>query len=270
MRSRHFPLAKLRRCATVSIVVAALFTLGAGPVMHPDHEIPSDMRFGDHWGYAGDIGPAHWGRLSMAFGLCDRGRNQSPVDIAAAVQSGLPALRFDYRPAPLRLVNNGHTIQFNYGRGSYLSIDGKQFELLQLHFHSPSEHRLGGAAYVMEVHLVHSDEQGDLAVVAALFREGRPSAFIESLWNKLPARVAEVTAHDMSLNAADLLPADKSYYRYHGSLTTPPCAEGIDWLVLKSPAELSRDQVAKFRSLIGENARPVQPLHGRTVLQQRQ
>ncbi len=269
MRSRHRSLEAARQC-TIAIILSTTFTLGAGPVMHPAHEVPPDMRFGQHWGYVGDIGPARWGSLATAFGLCGRGQNQSPIDIAQTAASAPPGLVFDYKPTPLRLINNGHTIQFNCGRGSYLTIDGKKFELLQLHFHSPSEHRIAGSSFAMEAHLVHSGENGELLVVAALFKEGRPSDFIDALWNNLPANVNALSAPGISLNATDLLPANRRYYRYDGSLTTPPCSEGVHWLVLASPVEVSRGQVDRFRSLIGENARPVQPLHGRTVLQQRQ
>lgn len=224
---------------------------------------------GHHWSYDGDTGPAHWSDLEHDFRGCSLGKTQSPIDIQdkQARPADLPAIRFDYHPAPLKIVDNGHTIQVNYeDRKSSISVGGHRYALLQFHFHKPSEERLNGKAYDMVAHLVHRDDRGRLAVVAVLLAGGSANPLVQTLWAHLPAQKDKESAPaSVRVNAADLLPRAKGYYTFAGSLTTPPCSENVTWFVLKTPATVSPDQVERFGLQYPMNARPVQPLNDRVV-----
>ena len=220
-----------------------------------------------HWGYDGEVAPEHWGDLSPDFAACAAGKEQSPVDIPATAAVNPPGLRFNYEPSALNIVNNGHTIQVNYNGGSTLEFDGAAYPLLQFHLHALSEHTLNGAHTAMELHLVHKDGNGRIAVVGVMIEEGAHNPTYETILAHMPVESGEPeTIHGASLNSAELLPAERSYYRYNGSLTTPPCTEGVTWFVLAVPVELSTAQVAAFQHLYDHNYRPVQPLNGRTFL----
>ena len=191
---------------------------------------------------------------------------QSPIGISITEKTKLDSINFNYYATPLRIINNGHTIQVNYGSGSSISIGNKKYELIQFHFHSPSEHKLNGKIYDMEAHLVHKGEDGKLAVVAVFMEEGKGNDFIKTLWSNFPKEVGkEHAVTDMKINANQLLPKHTIYYTYSGSLTVPPCSEIVNWFVLKTPIEVSKTQVEKFTSIIKKSARPIQPLHGRVV-----
>jgi carbonic anhydrase len=221
---------------------------------------------GGHWSYTGETGPAHWGDLSEAYHACAAGTRQSPVDIRAAAPHHGPAVALSYETSPLRLVNNGHTVQVNYADGSTLTVDGKTYSLAQFHFHSPSEHTRDGEHAVMEAHLVHQADDGSLAVVGVFLKEGAENPMIARIWDHLPDAVNhEVHVPEVRVNVADLLPAELAYLNYDGSLTTPPCTEGVTWLVVDGSVEVSRAQADRFLALIHPNARPVQPLNDRAV-----
>jgi len=243
---------------TTAWVAASLFSL-AGAVLAGDV----------HWGYAGPIGPEHWGSLSPEFAVCASGRNESPVNIVHAIEAELPPLAIDYRPGGGEVVNNGHTLQVNYASGSTLVLDGHTYELKQFHFHAPSENQVDGKSFALEGHLVHADADGALAVVAVLYEPGAENAALAAFWDQLPAKAGGKARLATPVDAASLLPAGRDYYRYNGSLTTPPCSEGVVWLVMKEPASVSEPQVAAFSAALGgtPNNRPVQPLHARVVLQ---
>lgn len=220
-----------------------------------------------HWGYDGDVGPEYWGALSPEFATCAEGREQSPVDIPATAPVNPPQLRFDYRPSELNIVNNGHSIQINYEPGSTLEAAGAVYELVQFHLHGLSEHTLNGAYTAMELHLVHKDAGGRIAVIAVMIEEGAHNPAYEPILANMPAEEGDpLTVPGTTANASQLLPVEQSYYRYNGSLTTPPCTEGVAWFVLATPVELSTTQIAAFRSLYDHNYRPVQPLYERTFL----
>jgi len=222
---------------------------------------------GPHWGYSGEAGPANWGKLKEEYALCGRGRNQSPVNITDSVEAQRPEIKISYDSTPLKVLNNGHTIQANYGAGSSIEVDGIQFDLLQFHFHSPSENVFNGENFPMEVHFVHKDKDGNLAVIGVMFKEGANNPVIDLIWNNLPTEINKVNTQDnIWFNGIDVLPAKRDYYRFSGSLTTPPCSEGVRWLVMKEPVEISKAQVDKFLSIIGENARPVQGMHARRIM----
>ena len=221
---------------------------------------------GAHWGYAGDEGPAHWAELSPDYAAC-AGRNQSPVNLTGFTEASLAPITFRYEAGGTEVINNGHTVQVNYAPGSSIQVDGRTFKLLQFHFHAPSENRINGRAFPMEAHFVHADEDGNLAVVAVMFEEGAENPALAPAWSAMPAHAGGRHALVTAMDAAAILPRQRGYYRYNGSLTTPPCTEGVRWLVMKQPVTASRAQIAAFRqALHGPNNRPVQPLHARVIL----
>ena len=242
--------------AVVAICLSLSGTKGLAAEGHP------------HWSYGGETGPGKWAKLENEFSACGLGKTQSPIDIRdAAVKRGdLPAIGFDYKPSPLKIVDNGHTVQISYAPGSSITADGKRYELVQFHFHKPSEEKLNGKSSAMVAHLVHKDADGKLAVVAVLLATGQENPLIKTLWANIPKdKEKEVEAASVTINVADLLPKDKAYYTFAGSLTTPPCSEGVTWFVLKHPTSVSRAEVDRFGKLYRMNARPTQPLNGREV-----
>jgi len=219
-----------------------------------------------HWEYEGPNGPAHWGALDPAYHTCVAGTHQSPIDIHDARSGDLPAISFAYHPSALKLIDNGHTIQVMYAPGSFISVAGKQYELQQFHFHHPAEEEVSGASYPMVAHLVHKSADGKLAVVAVLLAEGSANDFVERLWKHLPqGQGKEISVPGDSVDVSTLLPAARGYFTYSGSLTTPPCSEGVTWFVLKSPVQISQSEIAAFAKKYPHNARPIQPLHGRVI-----
>lgn len=220
------------------------------------------------WSYVGATGPAKWAKLEKNFAACAAGKTQSPINIpdAEARKGDLSPLLFDYRPSPLRIIDNGHTIQINYAPGSTISVEGKRYELIEFHFHKPSEEKISGKGHDMEAHLVHKGKDGKFAFVAVLLDEGKENALIKTLWSNLPqAKDKESVVDAVKINAIDLLPRDKGYYTFAGSLTTPPCSEDVKWFVLKTPTQISADEIARFARAYPMNARPVQDLNGRDI-----
>ena len=218
------------------------------------------------WSYSGATGPAHWKDVSPESAVCGLGKHQSPIDIRNTVKARLPAIEFHYAATPLRIVDNGHTIMVSYAAGSSIVVDGTSYELQQFHFHKPSEERVRGRSFPLVAHLVHKNAKGELAVVAVLLKQGKENAFLASVWKNLPAaKDVETAPAGVSINAADLLPAQRGYYTFTGSLTTPPCSENVTWFVLKAPSEASAEQVDLFGQHYSHNARPVQPLNDRVV-----
>ncbi len=243
------------------IVTACVGVLCAGSALASGH--------GAHWGYTGSEGPQYWGDLSSKYELCKAGHNQAPVNIKDTVEASLNPIVFHYQESSLDMVDNGHTIQTNYAPGSSIVLNGHEYNLLQFHFHTPSENAVNGDLFPMEAHLVHSDKDGNLAVVALLFKEGAPNPVLDKLWPYMPEKVGQtVKMEDVKFNIADLLPADRDYYYFNGSLTTPPCTQGVAWMVLKEPVTVSKAQIARFHNVIGfDNNRPLQPQNARPVLQ---
>jgi carbonic anhydrase len=223
---------------------------------------------GAHWTYGGATGPAKWGNLEKGFAECKLGQTQSPIDIpdAGARKGDLASLLFNYKPSPLKVIDNGHTIQFNYTPGSFVTIEGKPYELVQFHFHKPSEEKIDGKGHDMVAHFVHQGPGGKLAVIAVLLDTGRENRLIKTLWDNLPKEKGkESVVNAVTINAVDLLPQNKGYYTFAGSLTTPPCSEDVTWFVLKTPVQLSADEIARFARSYPMNARPVQPVNGRDI-----
>jgi len=230
----------------------------------------------NHWDYEGVEGPGHWAMLEPSYMACEAGRQQSPINIEMPQhEEKQEELSFHYQPTPLRVLNNGHTIQVNYQEGSYLRLNGKSYKLRQFHFHDPSEHHIDGKTYPMEMHLVHQDDAGHTLVVGLLLAFGkenqvfaRAGDFLEEhTGHRLSSKVGEVSI-DAPINVMDLLPSNTHHFSYHGSLTTPPCSEGVQWIILKTPIEVSKVQAERFITTIGPNARPIQPLGGREILEE--
>ena len=220
-----------------------------------------------HWGYEGAGGPAQWGRLKPEFSACAKGSRQSPIDIRGGIQVDLEPIRFDYKPTDFSVIDNGHTVQVNLAAGNVIEVLGRRFELLQFHFHRPSEERINGRQFDMVAHLVHKDMAGRLAVVAVLLERGSAQPLVQAIWNNLPLeRHTEIAARGpLDLNA--LLPADRRYYTYMGSLTTPPCSEGVLWMVMQQPVPIAAEQIGVFSKLYPMNARPLQQADGRLIKQ---
>lgn len=220
-----------------------------------------------HFEYEGTHGPEHWGALKAEWATCSAGVQQSPIDIPLSIApSALPLLQTAYNSSALTIFNNGHTVQVNYDPGSTLTVGGNTWQLLQFHFHTLSEHAIGGQYQPLEMHLVHRDTDGRLAVVGVMIKEGAENATLKPVFDNLPPHHSDPHAvSGVSLNIAQALPADLSAWRYDGSLTTPPCSEGVRWHVLSNPITASAAQIGAFRALFETDARPVQPLNGRTI-----
>ena len=244
---------RLGLCLLVAALLMALLAAGPSFAQEPH----------PHWTYEGEEGPDHWGDLSPDYALCSTGHSQSPIDIGQVAVDDVPAIEFNYGPSVLNILNNGHTIQVNYIPGSSITFDGVEYQLIQFHFHHPSEHSIGGQSFDMELHLVHRDADENLAVVGVLLEAGDTDnpAYVP-IWENAPSETMEEaeTVEGVMINAIDLLPEDFHVFTYSGSLTTPPCSEGVRWLVLTEPVTLSSSQIETFgMNLFEINNRPVQP-----------
>jgi carbonic anhydrase len=220
-----------------------------------------------HWNYSGENGPEHWGTEDSSFATCGIGKHQSPIDIEKTVVKDLPALEFDYRDVALEVTDTGHSFQVNAAKGSGgFTVGNDRYDLLQVHFHEPSEERVRGAASSMVAHIVHRNAKGELAVIAVLIRTGKTNEFLRPIFDNLPKKgTKESAVPGKTINLINLLPAHQGYFTFDGSLTTPPCTENVRWFVLKTPVEASEAQVQVFRARYAHNSRPTQPLNARVV-----
>jgi carbonic anhydrase len=222
---------------------------------------------GAHWGYSGAEGPEHWGKLDPDFTACSEGQNQSPIDLTGFIESDLKPVGIHYQANGKEIINNGHSVQVNFTPGSKISVDAHEFELKQYHFHAPSENHIHGKSYPMEAHLVHADATGNLAVIAVMFVEGETNQSLANAWPHMPGKAGGKQSLSSAVSAEGILPSHRDYYRFNGSLTTPPCSEGVWWLVMKEPVTAKKDQIEKFVQIMQHpNNRPIQPLNARTVL----
>ena len=221
-----------------------------------------------HWSYSGETGPEHWASEDPAFAACG-GKHQSPIDIEQAASEALPAIEFAYRPIPLTVTDTGHSFQVNVPAGSgSITVGGDHYDLVQFHFHRPSEERIHGKRDSMVAHLVHKNATGDLAVVAVLIHQGGTNAFLKPVFDNFPPKgKPEQSVSGATLNVEEFLPQERGYYTFDGSLTTPPCSEHVRWFVLKSAVEASPEQVRQFAARYSNDARPTQPLNDRQVVQ---
>lgn len=221
-----------------------------------------------HWGYHGAGGPAHWGTLKPTFKACAAGHRQSPINLEATEPGHLAPLAMHYKVSLIDLINNGRTVQANYGKGSYITLGDERYDLLHFHFHTPSEHRVAGRSFPMEIQFVHRNKRGQIAMVGVLVAFGDYNLAAREIWDRLPKRAHTKSAATRALiNARDLLPGNTKHFRYNGSLTTPPCSENVKWLVLRTPVVFSEGQVAALHRIIGMNARPTQARNSRYLLQ---
>lgn len=259
-------------CLSVLFLVAAC----DAPESKREEPVPTTeagVEHSRHWGYGSDNGPESWADLKPDYALCGDGREQSPIDISNPSPAEPPGPTTKYQAATMRIirhddvddvVNNGHTIQVNYDDGSVISVGDIEYELAQFHFHAPSEHTVDGRHAAMEMHLVHQAESGELAVLGVLINPGSHNQAFDPFWAELPDEVGEeIDLKDAEINVDDLLPSDLGTYRYRGSLTTPPCSEGVSWFVAVDPIELSAEQIGQFTAIISGNNRPPQDLGGR-------
>jgi carbonic anhydrase len=241
------------------LLIAALVSAPAGP----------RAQWKTPWSYEGANGPEHWGDLDPEYAVCNTGKEQSPIDIRNPRKVHLPAIRLEYKSGPLKIINNGYTaVRVNYapGNGNFLFVGDQRYELTQFHFHHPSEEYIHAMPYDMVAHLMHESSDGKVAGVAVLLKAGRASAIVQQLWKYMPKTPGkEELIAGVEVNPTGLLPRDTSYYTYMGSLTAPPCTQGVTWFVLRTPMEISAEEISAFAALYPHDVRPPQPLNGRVV-----
>jgi carbonic anhydrase len=244
--------------ALLSLIIAAVLAPG-GP----------RAQWKTHWSYEGATGAEHWGDLDPEYSACKVGKEQSPIDIRNAEKAALPAIRFEYKSGPLRIINNGYTavrVDYAPGNGNFLIVGDKGYELTQFHFHHPSEEYIHGKPSDMVAHLMHQASDGTVAAVAVLLKAGSANTTVHQLWKYMPNTPGkEEVIAGVEVNPTGLLPRDTSYYTYRGSLTVPPCSEGVTWFVLKTPVDISAEEINAFAKLYPHDVRPLQPLNGRVV-----
>ena len=231
----------------------------------PRASAPKAAAKAEPWGYEGQFGPEHWAELKPEFAACSAGKRQSPIDIRDGISVQLEPVQFDYKPSSFRVIDTGHTVQVNVSPGNSIEVMGKRFELMQFHFHRPSEERINGRQFDMVAHLVHKDLDGKLAVIAVLLDRGSVQPIVQTVWNNLPLEKGEEVVARATLDLNGLLPAERGYFTYMGSLTTPPCSEGVLWMVMRNPVSISPEQISIFSRLYPMNARPVQSASGRLI-----
>jgi carbonic anhydrase len=221
---------------------------------------------GADWTYEGIKGPLHWGKLDPAYKACSEGKEQSPIDIRGAhLNKSLPPIEFHYISGSMTLTNTGHTVQIVPPAGSYIVVGGTRYDLVQFHFHHPGEEAVKGKLSDMTLHLVHKSADGKIAVVAVRLNEGDPNAVLAALWQHLPKTTGATDKLTDEMNPAGLLPADRGYWTYEGSLTAPPCTEGVRWFIFEQQVDISRAQLKAFAALYKVNSRLIQDTHGRKI-----
>ena len=231
----------------------------------PETAVTRESKPLPHWSYTGKTGPEHWGKIAKT---CQTGKQQSPIDIITGKASQLDAIDWDYQPKYQSIINNGHSIQVTLQPGSEIEINDIDYELQQFHFHSPSEHSVNGQPYPLETHFVHTDKKGNIAVVSVLFESGHANPALTALWQTVPKQTGtKASLRTTKFKLKDLLPERKAYYHFKGSLTTPPCTEGVQWYVLQQPISASPEQIAAFKALLPHqhNNRPHQALNQRII-----
>ncbi|MGH1399472.1 MAG: carbonic anhydrase, partial [Alphaproteobacteria bacterium] len=217
------------------------------------------------WGYFGSLGAARWGGLDPAYTACGEGQAQSPININKFKRAGLPALAFGYGERPLTVLNTGYGVRLDASGAGVFSAGDADYRLHHVSFHTPSEHYIDGAPYPMEAQFEHVSDTGGLAIVSVMLKIGAHNPVVEGIWQNVPKAGMQKVVEGVVVNPADLLPEALGYYAYEGSLSVPPCSEGVKRYVMKTPIELSEKQLRAFQSVFAVNARPVQPINGREV-----
>ena len=250
----------------VSVATLFLVTACSNHDEHQSHE-KEHNNHSVHWGYEGKGGPYTWGSLDPSFRLCSVGKMQTPINIIPTKNIDLPELNLTYEASSKNVINNGHSIQVNVNHGSSLLLDGTRYELKQFHFHTPSENNLYGESFPLEAHFVHVSESGKIAVIGVMFKKGAQNPILSKIWSKFP--LAEGSHKPVHLSAEDIqsiMPKDREYYKFMGSLTTPPCTENVHWIVYKEPVTISKEQVRRFFNIFGHpNNRPIQKSNDRMI-----
>jgi len=266
---------KVTKCTTIALTSMLLATIS----VQANADKHTDESHAKHWGYTADVGPSHWSELNKKYHMCSEGKQQSPINVVANTQDKLlPPLDIQYIKSSKSVahhtntghtqeLNNGHTVEVEVDGGNMFNVDGESYELKQFHFHTPSENHVDGKSYPLEAHFVHASKDGKLAVIAVMFEEGTEHPTLKKIWSKFPMKVNKEL--DIKFNADDLnsmMPTDKSYYRFKGSLTTPPCTEDVKWFVLKTPLSVSKAEIdAIYKELGHANNRPVQATNKREI-----
>jgi carbonic anhydrase len=270
--SAHAPAFKPRASRDYIKAKAAALTGHEAPAIANAHDGAAHLTDAHgnepHWAYEGENGPQNWGKLKPEFNVCAIGKRQSPINIeeSATLQGPAEPLQFNYNPSSGSVVNNGHTIQVDVVGDNTLTVRGSVYKLVQMHFHTPSEEQVNYRNFAMVAHLVHKNNEGQLAVVAVLLDPGVVNQLINKVWTYMPLDKSDrVRMPEGLIDMNELLPKDQRYFQFIGSLTTPPCTEGVLWMVLKQPTQLSREQIRLFQQLFPNNARPIQPVNGRAV-----
>lgn len=247
-----------------------MFTLTLGAmVLTACSHTTAPMEKHSHWGYTGHESPEHWAALSPKFAICSEGKSQSPVDIVNTVDGKLAPIHINYQPSQVEIVNNGHTIQVDFKEGNNsMEMNGTTYTLKQFHFHVPSENKIKGKSFPLESHFVHTDQNGNLAVLGVLYVVSNENKHLAPIWNNFPQTAGKKYQLTQPFDPSNLIPKKRDYYRFSGSLTTPPCSEGVKWLVLKQYDNISQSQVDAFSAVMkGHNSRPVQPINARVIVE---
>ncbi|MDO9051524.1 MAG: carbonic anhydrase family protein [Methylotenera sp.] len=226
------------------------------------------VAYAANWTYEGKEGPENWGKLKPEFVTCNTGRNQSPINIEDTVDASMKPLKLLQKFPVKDIVNNGHTVQANFKVGNILAIDNMSFQLKHVQFRAPSENTIKGKSFPLEAHFVHADAKGNLSIIAVMFKEGKSNIGLEKLWKQIPNDIDKPVNLKSRVLASEMVPDNQDYYRFSGSLTTPPCSEGVRWLLIKTPMTASNSQIEAFKSVLKRpNNRPVQPLNGRVIIE---
>jgi carbonic anhydrase len=258
---------KIATCSCLLTVPFMVAVAASAAVPHAKQAPSHAAAHSAHWAYEGSAGPSQWGKLDPAYAACGTGKHQSPIDLTKASLKDLKDPELHYQPSTIRVLNNGHTVQVNYDKGSSMDVDGQRFEVLQIHYHAPSEHRVDGKTFPAELHIVHKNAAGQLAVIGVLLEEGAENPAYQAFLSNLPAHESKEEAKGAKINVAELVPATHATFRYDGSLTTPPCTEGVRWFVMTTPVTLSRSQLAALETVFKGNNRPLQPLNARALIE---
>ena len=220
------------------------------------------------WSYKGKEGPESWGKLSTEFATCAAGRNQSPINIDKTTHASLKPLKSIQKFPARDIANDGHSVSVNFKEGNMLVLDSAAYQMKQLNFHSPSEHTIHGKIFPLEAQFLHSDSKGNLTIIAVMYTEGKANLGLAKLWGQITKEVSEPVVLKNRVTPNELIPDNQSYYRLSGSLTTPPCTEGVRWLVMKTPMTASKEQIKALNEVITfDNNRPLQALNGRIIVE---
>lgn len=258
-------LAEMRAKQAARAAAAAKARKAAEARRKKEAALAAAPKISNHWDYEGEYGPENWGKINPAWSQCGSGKRQSPIDIRDGMKVDLDEIDFNYRPSLFTEIDNGKTVQVNVAGGNFITIGKQSYELVQFHFHRPSEEKINGKGTEMVIHLEHRGPGGKLAIVAVLLERGRANEAIQTVWNNIPLEKQQQVAPGIEIDPYELLPERREYYTYMGSQTTPPCQENVLWLVMKQPMTASPAQMALFSRLYPLNARPVQAGEGRMV-----